>query len=157
MAVLKYKPIQLFDAHSKSVESPVFFVSAGEVCQLQAFGFACDKAKLDEGERRVPQVAVLEQLIFQEGEQQSHEEINNCCCTKLYNKTTEILAANEVMLCGKCVMLSADNNQLLINTPGAYRLVLNDQTALGSVQIFVRTFTKHEFIWNSKLFIGERL
>ena len=61
------------------------------------------------------------------------------------------------MICGQCVTLNAQNNHLLINTPGAYRLVLNDVTALGNVQIFVRTFTKDEFPWDSKLFIGERL
>ena len=157
MAVIKFKPLELFNSKSQNVESPVFFVSPGEVCQLQAFGFACDRAKVDPNELRVPQMAVLEQLIFQEGNLQSVDIQDNCCTTRLYNKTTEILAANEVMICGQCVALSAEHNHLLINIPGAYRFVLNDVTALTNVQIFVRTFTKNEFIWNSKLFIGERL
>lgn len=157
MAVIKSKPIQLYHSKSKLVESPVFFVTPGEVLQLQAFGFACDRTKLDQEERTVPQIAYLEQLMFKEGTLESTETKNNCQCTRLYDKTTELLASEKVMICGHCVTLSAQNNHLLINTPGAYRLVLNDVTALGNVQIFVRTFTKDEFPWNSNLFVGERL
>ena len=157
MAVTKAKPIALFHDKSKNVESPIFFVQPGEVVQVQAFGFSCEREKLDPSERTVPQVAYLEQIMFDEVILPSTEVKNNCCCTKLYDKTTEILAANEVIICGECVMLSARNNHLLINIPGAYRFVLNDVTALTNVQVFLRTFTRDEFPWNSSLFVGERL
>ena len=155
MAVIKSKPIQLFHSTSKSVESPVFFVSPGEILQAQAFGFMCDRMKIDESERTVPQIDYLQQIMFKEGTLDSTETKNNCCCTKLYDKTTEILAAEEVYFCGRCIAMDAKNNHLLINTPGAYRFILNDVSALGNVQIFLRTFTKDEFPWNSKFFIGE--
>ena len=157
MAVIKYKPKALFHCLSKSVESPLFYIQPGEVLQAQAFGFACSRTKLDDSERAVPQVAYLEQVMLDEALMDSTENKNNCCCTKLYDKTTKIIAAEEVMICGHCVMLSANNNQLLLDLPGVYRFVLNDVTALTNVQIFLRTFTKQEFDRNSSLFIGERL
>lgn len=159
MAVTRSIPTALFHAKSSNVESPIFFVDPGEVVQVLGFGFACQRAKLDDTERAVPQVAYLEQIIFKEANIEHATTVvqGKCCCTKLYDKATEILATSEVMLCGNCVMLSASNNHMLINSPGAYRFVLNDVTALTNVQVFIRTFSMHEFPWNSKLFIGERL
>lgn len=159
MATAKSLPTPIFNPLSTSVESPIFFVEPGEIAQVQAFGFACRKAKLSESERSVRQVATLEQIMFKEAIKDVATTVvqGSCTCTKLYNKTTEILATEPVILCGDCVQLSASNNHILINTPGAYRFVLNDVTALTNVQVFVRTFTHNEFPWDSKLFIGERL
>ena len=157
MAVIKYKPQALFHGTSKSVESPLFYIQPGEVLQAQAFGFACSKAKLDSQERTVPQVAYLEQVMLDEALVDSTENKNKCCCTKLYDRATKIIATEQVTICGHCVMLSAKHNQLLLDLPGVYRFVLNDVTALTNVQIFLRTFTKQEFDRNSSLFIGERL
>ena len=157
MAVIKYKPQALFHGKSKSVESPLFYIQPGEVLQAQAFGFACSKAKADDSERTVPQVAYLEQVMLDEALIDLVENKHNCGCTKLYDRDTKIIATEEVIICGHCVMLSAKNNQLLLDLPGVYRFVLNDVTALTNVQIFLRTFTKQEFARNSSLFIGERL
>lgn len=159
MAVARSIPTPIFDVLSSRVESPVFFVEPGEIAQVQAFGFACRKAKLSETERSVPQIATLEQVMFKEAIKDVATTVmqGSCACTKLYNKATEILATEPVMLCGNCVQISASNNHLLINTPGAYRFVLNDVTALTNVQVFIRTFTHNEFPWDSSLFIGERL
>lgn len=158
MAIIKSIPSIFFDEHSKSVESPVFVVDPGDVVQLMAFNFVCQRTKVDEGERSVPLVAKLQQIIFKETlDRAAKKKSTTSCGSDFIVNNAEITAVDDVQICGNCVMLSASNNILLINVPGAYRLVLNDTTALGTARVFGKKYTYNEYIWNSQLFMGERL
>lgn len=148
--------VPIFTEKSQSVQSPFFYVSPGTIVQAQAFGFVTFASRMDNTERRVPQVACLEQVLFKEGVRLDGTT-DDCHCTKIYDLsrfTTEVLECEEVMLNGCGVNLSACKNQILINLPGAYRFVLNDQTAIGNARIYLRTYSSAEFPWNSSLFIG---
>jgi len=153
MAVVKAIPSIIYDEHSKEVESKLFVVDPGMIAQVIGFGFACTRNKVDEGERTVPQMAKLQQVVLFE------ETVSNRTkqCVNIIDKKAKIVASDDVMICGECVTLTARNNILLINVPGVYRFVLNDITALGNVQVFLKSYSLGEFPWDSKLFIGERI
>lgn len=151
-----YKP--LFTELSTSTESSMFFVNPGEIAQVMAFGFAKTASKADNTTRTVIQAAHLEQVLLTEEFKPSTMEKNGCCCPILYNLSDfreTILAYEPVRKCGQCIMMCRGDNMMLINTPGLYRFVLNDVNALGIVRMYIRMFTRDEFPWDSKFFIGE--
>lgn len=147
MAVDKAIYVPLFTELSTSMESPFFYVAPGEVVQVMAFDFV--QSKVREGnEREVPLVACLEQVLFK-------EVVAAKRVMSLKDYATDVLAIEPVQLHGCSFSLTSCNNMMLINTPGNYRFVLNDMTALGTARIYLRVFTKDEFPWNSKFMIGE--
>lgn len=147
MAVDKAIYVPLFTELSTSMESPFFYVAPGEVVQVMAFDFVQSKAR-EGNEREVPLVACLEQVLFK-------EVVATKRVMSLKDYATDVLAIEPVQLHGCSFSLTSCNNMMLINTPGNYRFVLNDMTALGTARIYLRVFTKDEFPWNSKFMIGE--
>lgn len=146
----------LFNDKSTSVESPCFYVAPGFVVQAMSFGFMEKASRADATELQVPQVACLQQVLFAEDVKLDVPELESgCgCAPKVYDRVTKILAVEDVSLNGCNIALSSCNNHMLINLPGSYRFVLNDQTALGIVRIYLRMYSADEFPWNSRFFIG---
>lgn len=147
--------VPLVTEHSEAVESPFFWVFPGEIVMAQAFGFACHAAREDSSERLVPQEACLQMVLFKEVRPELPPD--GCPCVKVYNLkriTSKVIAIDDVMLDGCCVCLSASNNLMLINVPGAYRFVLNDASALGAARIFLRAFRATDIPHNSPFLMG---
>lgn len=150
----------LFDVNSKSVESPFFTVLPGHIVQAQAFGFQDHVTRQDETERRVPQVACLQQVLFTEKVRGSIDAAiskGNCDCVingTLDKYATAVEAYEELVIDGCSPAINACTNQMLINLPGVYRFVLNDANALGVVRIYIHDLLKDDFPWQSKLFIS---
>lgn len=153
MAVDKSIPVPLFTEMSVEVGSPFFHIFPGEVALVQGFGFQQYKTRVDNTERQVPQVACLEMLIFKEGVHMSRPA-GTCAIMDLEHYKTELLAMETMRLNGCTYSISKKNNVMLLNIPGSYRFVMNDDTALGNARIFLRVFTKIEFPWNSPFLIG---
>ncbi len=153
MAVDKSIWVPLYGELSNDLHSPFFHVFPGQIAMLQAFGFARDKERVDQAELLQPQQACLEMVMFKET---VNLPTNTCCPVyKLDNIGSEIIG-RELMRRGNCVYsMSRCNNIMLLNIPGSYGFVLNDGAALGNLRIYLRTFSKDEFPWNSKFFIGE--
>lgn len=147
----------LFSEKSSSAESPCFYVAPGFVVQAMAFGFMDKASRADKSELQVPQAACLQQVLFAEDVKWDvPEPADGCSCApKIYNRTTKIIAVEDVYINGCCCTLSACNNHMLINIPGSYRFMLNDLTALGVVRVFLRMYSRDEFPWQSRLFVGE--
>ena len=158
MAIDKAIYVPLFTELSTGVESPFFYVAPGEIVQAIAFDFVQTKAR-ETNEREVPLVACLEQVLFKESVRiQSFDGKRGNTANRIMSLkdfATDVLAIETVQLHGCSFSLSSCNNMMLINTPGNYRFVLNDMTALGTARIYLRVFTKDEFPWNSKFMIGE--
>lgn len=159
MALDKAIYVPLFTEKSQDVESPFFYVSPGDIVQAMAFDFAEDKTRTDNTELRVPQVACLQQVLFKESVKlqtfDSKKGQNYTRIFSLKDYVTDVLAIEDLEHDGCTFSLCRHNNMMLINTPGAYRFVLNDMVALGTARIYLRTFTHEEFPWNSKFMIGE--
>lgn len=148
MALVRALPTPLYTEKSQSVESPVFFVTPGEIVLIQAFDFASAKVKVDEHDLGGAQLAKLQQILFKEEVDETVQDLRR------FN--AEVLAINDVLIDGCCITVCKENNVMLINVPGAYRFVLNDPTAVGTARLYFRTFTKDEFPW-SKAMIGDLL
>lgn len=144
--------VPLFTETSVSVDSPFFTIIPGEIAMLQAFGFADYASREDSTTLQVPQEACLESLLFRESVLPSHK-FGVCQIMDLEKYRTELLAKETVCCNGNCFTLTASNNIMLINIPGTYRLVMNDGTAVGQARVYMRVFTKDEFIWDSKFFL----
>lgn len=153
MAVDRSSPVPLFTEMSVETGSPFFHVFPGEVALIQGFGFQPYKTRLDSSERQVSQTACLEMIIFKEGVHISRDA-TMCTVMDLEHYKTEILAIETMRMCGCTYSISRKNNIMLLNIPGSYRFVMNDDAALGNARIFLRIFTKEEFPWDSPFFIG---
>lgn len=146
--------VPLFTEMSATLDGTFFHVFPGEVAMIQAFGFMCSKSRADQTERRVPQVACLEMLLFREGTVKLPSD-NECQAYDLNKYQTELLAREQMRINGCEVKIGKRNNILFLNIPGSYCFTMDDPTALGQVRMYLRKFTKDEFPWNSKLFVGE--
>jgi len=150
----------LFDTNSKSVESPFFTVLPGHIIQVQAFGFQDYVERTDDSERKVKQVACLQQVLFTENVRDTLDAAigkGNCDCVMhgtLDKYVTSVEAYEELLMDGCSPSIDSCNNQMLINLPGVYRFVLNDQNALGVVRIYIHEISATDFPWQSKLFIA---
>lgn len=154
MAIDKSIYVPIFTETSASVDSPFFTVFPGQVAMLQAFGFMDHKERVDQATRQVPQEACLEMLLFKETFKPT-PQLGACPVMDLRSYQSQLLA-REVMRHNDCAFsLSKCNNIMLLNIPGSYCFVMNDASALGSVHIYLRMFTREEFPWNSKFLIGE--
>ena len=155
MAIDKVIYVPLFSENSVTVESPFFHIFPGEIAQIQGFGFAGHKDRYDAGLLQVPQVACLESLLFKETFHPVRDGANNSPIMDLGQYKAELLA-RETMRRNDCTFsISKCNNTMLLNIPGSYCFTMNDVTALGNAHLYLRIFTKDEFPWNSKFFIGE--
>lgn len=138
----------LFDERSTKLESRYFRVFPGEVAVIQAFGFAEYKTPVP-GEFKAHQAVCLEQVLFKV--EPLPEKPCGTCGGGIIDITKhkgEVLAYETVRSNGCGVSMDLCNNILLWNIPGSYRFVLNDQSAIGQVRIYLRIITKDEFPWN---------
>lgn len=145
--------VPLFTETSVDVNSPFFTVAPGEIALLQAFGFADYKDRVDNTEQQVPQEACLEMLLFKEGALPPQK---GSCPVRDLDKYRTLLLAQETMMRDGCYYaLSKQNNIMLINIPGSYRLVLNDGTAVGTARVYLRMLSHEEFPWYTPFMIGD--
>lgn len=152
-------PVPLFTELSQSVESAFFWVTSGAAVAAMAFNFACDAARADNSERRVPQVACLQRVLFKQVKTGFPDELPDAPCVKLYDLRkfkAEILAIDDVRLDNCCMCLSARSNLLLIDIPGAYRFVFNDASAVGTARIFLQAYKLSDLRADSPFFMGAR-
>lgn len=153
MAIDKAIYVPLFTETSVSMESPFFTVFPGNIAMLQGFGFMEYAAREDNSTMRVPQYAYLEMLLFKEGT--ISQPSDGCPIRDLSMYQSFLLAKEPLRKCGCMFELSKKNNIMLLNIPGSYRLIMNDMTAVGNARVYLRTYSKTEFPWNSKFFLGE--
>jgi len=147
-------PIPLLDDQSQSVESRMFHVFPGQVAVVRAYGFMPYKERVDDTETQVTQVACLQSVIFEESALPDYDSCQGLIVdfSKYKGQVKEL---DYVYLDGCGVEVSACNNHILINIPGSYRFVLNDETAVGMARIYVTIMDRGVYTWESKLFVGE--
>jgi hypothetical protein len=147
----------LMDENTKEVESQCFSVTPGSVVEILGFGFADEAMKIDIKERTVPQEAYLEQLLFKESVRQPrlehmHEVREGVTVYTLGDFYAAIREHDYVRVNGCCQALSKCNNIMIIAVPGDYRFVLNDESAIGNVRIYMRAYSKDDYPWSGKMF-----
>ena len=144
----------MFGRDSNSVYSPIFRVFAGHVWVFKGFNFLQLKHRPDpKAEPSQTQQACLQQVIMREGR---FPTVDQCeAPTVDYDQLKgSILITGLAQLDGCCWCLDACNSIAILDVPGEYYWELNDETAVGTVQIYGQWFTKDQFPYNSKLFFG---
>ena len=160
MAIVKAMYNVLMDENTKEIESQCFSVTPGTIVEVLGFGFADEAMKIDIKERTIPQAAYLEQLLFRESVrnprlehvQEIREGVTIYTLDDFYASIKE---HDFVRVNGCCQSISKCNNIMLIAVPGDYRFVLNDESAIGTVRLYMRVYNKDEYPWGAKLFLSE--
>lgn len=147
----KWSPI--FDEHSTSVSSKPIYIAQGDIGIFQAFGFADYREPATDDEAEVPQLACINMLLLKEVDLPNFDY---CCSSEIdLSKLAGVVMVEETLISDDCKFsLSACNNYMMINIPGSYRFVLNDDAAIGVVKIYWRTMPKDTFRWDSRFFMG---
>jgi hypothetical protein len=144
----------LFDATSKDVQSPSFYINPGWVAEISAFGFDSSFVRPDPTRAKVLQTACLQKILLKTPLPVTHPE----GCGGVINlsvKGADILAEGPVVVRGCGLGVSACNTVMCLAWPGLYRLVLNDPDALGVVQVYLQSYTKNTLGQLMSLSIGE--
>lgn len=141
----------LFDENSKNVSSNIFSVLPGELAIFRAFGFLDKKDKPDNSVSDSPQSACLDMLLLTEDATIAIETCGNNLLDWSSN-IGRVLASEQVRIGGCPVGLDKCTNLLFWQVPGAYRLLLNDPTAIGIVRIYYHITHKDEYPWDRLLY-----
>lgn len=143
----------IFDEHSSSVSSTPIYIAQGDIGIFQAFGFADYREPNTDDEAEVPQLACVNMLLLKEADLPGFEYCTSS--TIDLSKYVGQVMVEETLSSDDCrFSLSACNNFMMINIPGSYRFVLNDDAAVGVVKIYWRTMPKDVFRWDSRFFMG---
>ena len=153
MAVNSLFPVPLFDETSLGVDGNIFVLAPSQVAIIRAFGFEYYADRVDNTEARKPQSACMEMILFKEGNKLPGTSECGGYIIDLKRYVGEVMAIEQVRINNCSIGINKCNNLLLWNVPGAYRFVMNDQTAIGEARIYVQFITKTEFPWDSDLFI----
>ncbi|MDR1079456.1 MAG: hypothetical protein LBQ79_00455 [Deltaproteobacteria bacterium] len=130
-------PHAIFDETSVDVASEPFYISPGWMVELLAFNFANSPVQPDPLKPKLLQAACLRRIMYKAFEP---PEVDVQPCGVLPDITkyqAEILAENWVMTDGCEWSLTACDNYRLLDIPGAYRFILNDAGAVGTVLIYM--------------------
>lgn len=134
--------IPLWLPENETQDSSVFTLTPGKVALLFATGFERYKVRTDSAEARSPQSACLHRLIF-ECERVPVGALAPCSvCDYLFNFTRTVCNYTDgPVWTGDCVWsLRACDNTKLIGLPGVYYLHLNDETAVGTAQVWIEMY-----------------
>jgi hypothetical protein len=149
-------PFPVFDECSTDTCSCPFYVSRGWVAELIAFNFATYKIRCHPQRPLVRQAACLNRIIYCNFEP---PEIDLQPCGVLPDITKykpEILCETPLSTHGCEWSLSACHNYRLLDLPGAYRLILNDVTAVGIVSVYMLAHPASAMpARSSRLYFGE--
>ena len=154
MSIDKSIYVPLFSPISALMDSAFFHVHPGDVVMLQGFGFQDFKSRADKTELQVEQAACLQMLLF--SEDVLEQEPSDCRIFDINKYQTSLIEKDTLRVNGCAIGISKNHNILFLDIPGSYCFTMNDGTALGNARVYLRTYSKTETPWKSKLFIGER-
>lgn len=147
---------ELMTAKSTSSESKVFTVMPGSFAVIRAFGLQDSKDRPDvkpNPQRRVAQAACLYSLLYDEEPLPDKPG----CATPIINLSEfkGVLIERDLLYIDNCTFsLTSCSTVMMIDIPGTYQFILNDDTAIGRVRIYLHTISGSDFRRNSKLFVG---
>lgn len=129
--------------------SSAFHVPAGKVCVLHATGFADERVRTDAEQIVTEQAVCVHRIIAHEPEQGVYAPFDDpyLPCGWIYDWTIvgtkedgAVLGEEEIYTCGSPWQLTKCRNIGIIGVPGDYRLKLNDETAIGVVQVYAELY-----------------
>lgn len=136
----------LWSPTNTSVYSSVFNVPPGKVCVLFAANMQENKDRADNSTFLSPQELCVRRLVH---DFSIPEGLPICsCCDWIFDLSSikEVAVADEVVQSGGCCWaLTARNNLCVIGVPGAYRLELNDHSAVGRLQVYADLYDAKTF------------
>lgn len=125
---------RLWAPYNTTRQSRIFTVPAGRTAVLFAVGLEREKVRTDVTEVKVPQQLCLHRLVFD-----FSNDAKDLSCGEVLDLDSMqgTLVADEIVkTCDMSWTLSACHNLRLLGLPGIYRLELNDETAVGMVQVY---------------------
>ena len=133
--------IPLWGELNDTLWSDVFYVAPGWCAVLFAAGLQQEKARKSADEFKGPQVVCVERLVFEAGKA-SPAEPSACGCIREFPAalSAKLKSAEHVETCSLPWELEPCRNLGVIGIPGAYRLALNDATAVGDVQVYAEFY-----------------
>lgn len=143
----------LWPEDNHTVDSEIFHVRPGEAALLVAAGLLAHRVRASQEEFDEPQSACLSRLVSSDGTVVKRTVTSPCPqCTGVleYSSTAGSSIEVPVMVNGCRWTISACNNFRILAVPGAYRLHLNDETAIGKAQIYVDIFKLEQLAPNIK-------
>jgi hypothetical protein len=147
----------LYGPESSDLASPWFYVAAGWRGALRAFGFQPRPVFVQEGKPKASPMACLK-MVWPTYYSDSDELRMEHPCGVFRTVSAPVVASSreEYVYSHGCPWaLSACNNFALIDVPGIYRLVLNDPSLLGIVDIRLSVLSAGQLDRASGLFFGE--
>ena len=135
----------LLDTNAVSVTSLPFLIHAGNVAVVKAYGFPGYADRPDKNTTRTLAAACLHMLMV---ECETPVPPDTGCFKPPPVDVTHpltVIADDEVRINCGCVCISACNNIMIWDTPGLYRFVLNDPSALGLVTIILALYETGQF------------
>lgn len=133
--------IPLWSELNDTVLSDVFHVPAGKCAVLFASGLAEDKVRRSAEEFKGPQTVCVERLVLASSVGDPVAPCDGQCGPSSVRPMSARVEASDVV--ESCVMpwtLEPCHNLGIIGIPGAYRLRLNDATAVGTAQVYAEFY-----------------
>lgn len=143
----------IYDGTFKTTQSRAFMIKPGEVGVVRGTGFKRFKTHPDNTQTRVHDVACLQWLLYEDGGLPESVECSGHIIDFSKYKG-RLIAAENLSINGCNYALEMCNNVMMIDIPGQYRFVLNDESSIGSVRIFLNVYGKEEFPRSSGMFVG---
>lgn len=144
--------IPLWLPDNETQDSSVFKVLAGHTALLIATGFERFRVNTDAKEFRSPQLACLHQVIFDYDQVGVGALEPRTVCDCVYEFTRTVVNITDVLMQrnGCALSLGSCTSFALLSLPGSYYFHLNDETAVGTAQVWV-DFHKNENLPQSLL------
>lgn len=130
----------LWEPSNVSEVSSLFVVHPGKCVLLAATGLSEYVTQTEAG-FRAPQMVCVERLLFEFTK--AALKPAGCDCDWIFNPSASMAKGvmDDTVAVGKCYWtLSLCDNMGIVGLPGAYRLRLNDPTAVGTVQVYAELF-----------------
>lgn len=132
---------KLWQPTNNTLYSNVFSVRPGYCAVLFAVGLLEEKVRQSAAEFTVPQAICVRRLVY------DFERLKLTRCTSCCDDIYDIDAATAKTVGDECVavsgcnwVLTPSNNLAVIGIPGAYKLQLNDATAIGEAQVYAEWY-----------------
>lgn len=136
--------IPLWEPSNISMDSSIFRVAPGQAALLFAVKFEDKKYRESVEEVETAQMACVNRLLFAAAMPSDYKARKGCDCVFDALNIRPAQSEDELVLVNGCGWsMSKCNNLRFIGTPGIYRLHLNDNTAVGTAQVYVDFFDAH--------------
>lgn len=135
----------LWEVNNLTTLSSVFYVPVGQVALIMVSGLAAERVRKCAKQRVRPQAMCVRRIIYGFDKMPQQPDLS---CGRVFDMNevkVTTLVDDFVRTCG-CGgwTLTSCKNLGIIGIPGAYRLELNDSTAVGTAQAYVEFIGVHK-------------